>query len=197
MGNEIADVAEQFKVNGNIPANLNSMFITLILKAADPTSFGDFRAISLCNLIYKITSKLIANRIKTTLEKHISREQYGFLRGRSIHEAMAVAQEALHSMHLERREAFIMKIDLMKAYDSLDWSYIRLVLLKIGLSIPIIRWIMTCITTVWYAVIINSLPTAFFDATRGFRQGCALSPMIFILVMDKFSKMLLLNKVDA
>lgn len=122
MGNEIADVAEQFRVNGNIPANLNSMFIALVPKAVDSTSFGDFRLIALYNLIYKITSKLIANRIKTTLEKHISREQYGFLRGRSIHEAVAVAQEALHSMHSERREALIMKIDLMKAYDSLDWS---------------------------------------------------------------------------
>ena len=87
-----------------------------------------------------------------------------------------------------------MKIDLYKAYDSIDWSYIHLVLLKTGLPISIIRWIMSCITTIRYAVIVNGLPTTFFEAGRGLRQGCALSPMIFILIMDGFSK--IMHKVE-
>ena len=127
MGAEITMVVESFRIRGHIPTNLNSTFITLIPKSAEPNSFGEFRSIALCNLIYKISSKIIANRLKETLQDHISREQYGFLKGRSIHDAIAVAHEVLHSMHTEKREALVMKVDLYKAYDSIDWSYIRLV----------------------------------------------------------------------
>ena len=74
-----------------MPANLNSTFISLIPKSTNPQSFGDFRPIVVCNLIYKITSKIIANRLKGTLLGHISKEQYGFLQGRSIHNVVVVA----------------------------------------------------------------------------------------------------------
>ena len=83
-----------------------------------------------------------------------------------------------------------MKVDLHKAYDSVDWSFIRVLLHKIGLPISVIRWVMVCVSTVRYAVIINGFPTQFFEAGRGLRQGCALSPMIFILVMEGFSRLM-------
>ena len=83
-----------------------------------------------------------------------------------------------------------MKVHFFKAYDTLDWSYICLVLLKIGLPIRIIQWIMSCITSVRYVVLINGLPTNFFEAGRGLRQGCASSPLIFILIMNGFSNMM-------
>ena len=78
-----------------------------------------------------------------------------------------MAQELLHTMHCDKKEALVMKIDLFKVYYSIDWSYIRLLLLKIGLSIPIICWIMSCITSVRYVVLVNGLPTNFFMAGWG------------------------------
>ena len=66
-------------------------------------------------------------------------EVFVFLNGRSIHDAIAIAQEVLHSMHMDKQEALVMKVDLHKAYDSVDWSFIRVLLLKIGLPIRIIR----------------------------------------------------------
>ena len=96
----------------------------------------------------------------------------------------------MHSMHRNKLDGLIMKIDLYKAYDTVDWSYIHVMLLKIGLPINIIRWIMTCITYATYVVIINGVPTDLFAAERGIRQGCALSPLIFILVMDGFSRLM-------
>ena len=83
-----------------------------------------------------------------------------------------------------------MKVDLFKAYDYVDWSYIRLVLLKIGILIPNIRWIMACTTSVKYDVIINGMPSEFFAAKRGLHQGCALSPLLFIIVMDGYSNLM-------
>ena len=103
-----------------MPANLNSTIIALIPEAANPQTFADYRPIALCNVLYKITSNIIANQIKGTLSANISNEQYGFLQGRSIHDAIAIAQEVLHSMHSEKREAIVLKVDLHKTYNSLD-----------------------------------------------------------------------------
>lgn len=108
------------RIWGIMLAKLNSTFISLIPKAVDPQKFADYRPIALCNMLYKITSKIIANRIKGILSANISNEQYGFLQGRSIHDAIAIAQEVLHSMHSDKKEAIVMKVDLHKAYDSLD-----------------------------------------------------------------------------
>lgn len=79
-----------------------------------------------------------------------------------------------------------MKIDLKKAYECVDWS-LHLILSKIGLSINIVEWIMGCVTTVQYLVLVNKYPSYFFKARRGLRQGCSFSPLLFILVMDGLS----------
>lgn len=80
-----------------------------------------------------------------------------------------------------------MKIDLHRALDSVVWSFIRLILQKVGLRIHIVEWIMACISLACFGVIINDFPTHFFKPGRGFRQGCSLSPLIFLLVMDVIS----------
>lgn len=183
MAAEITTIVEQGRILEHIP----STFLALIPKSSEPLNFKDFRPIALCNIIYKISSKVIANRIKPTLSKSISLEQYGFLKGRSIHDAIGIAQKVLHSMHSGKKEGLILKIDLLKAYDRVDWSYIRLMLLKVGVPVGPIRRIMGCISSVWYAVLVNGIPTPFFGTGRGLRQGCALSPLIFIMIMDGFS----------
>lgn len=77
-----------------------------------------------------------------------------------------------------------MKIDLHKAYDYVDWSYIHLILHKIGQHAQNVEWIMACITTVSYDVLIKSTPTSFFWVGKGLRQGYSVSTLTFILVMD-------------
>ena len=83
-------------------------------------SLNDFRPISLCNCIYKVITKVIARRLKDLLSEHISGEQFGFLKGRQIHESIGVAQEGLHSMKTRKIKGAILKIDLSKAYDKVS-----------------------------------------------------------------------------
>lgn len=153
----------------------------------DSLTFLDFRPISLCNTIYKIISKIISGRIRGILSSYLSQEQYGFLIGRNILEAVAITQECLHSMHSKNIEATILKIYLKKAHDCLDWEFLRCLLIKIGLNNQCANWIMACVENVNYAIVINGIPSSFFSATRGLRRGCSLSPLLFILVMDSLS----------
>ena len=88
IGQDILSLVEETRLTGQMPLSLNSTFITLIPKK---DTLDDFRPISLCNCIYKIISKVIAKRCKTVLSEKISLEQFGFLEGRLIHEAIGVA----------------------------------------------------------------------------------------------------------
>lgn len=106
---------------------------------------------------------------------------------------MANTQESLFAMHSKKSEAVILKIDLHKAYDCLDWGFIRCLLAKIGLRVNMINWIMACVEKVNYDIIVNGIPSPYFLATRGLHQGCPLSPLLFILEMNTLS--LHINKV--
>lgn len=79
---------EEVWFSGQISGNLKSTFLALIAKKYHLDSYNDFRPISLCNMAYTIISKLIESRIKPILSKVISVEQFGFLEGRNIHEAI-------------------------------------------------------------------------------------------------------------
>lgn len=98
IGTDLLQVIEDTRITGRIPASFNSTFIALIPKSDNPTSLNDFRSVSLCNCIYKVVAKIIARRFKKILSANISDEQFGFIEGRQIHEAIGVAQEGIHSM---------------------------------------------------------------------------------------------------
>eukprot|EP00253_Pinus_taeda_P029007 PITA_29007 len=98
LGDDLLRIVEDCRRSGNIPTTIKSTFVALIPKLDPPTSFNDFRPISLCNCLYKIIAKIIANRLKPILSKHISPEQFTFLQHRQIHEAISIAQELLHTL---------------------------------------------------------------------------------------------------
>jgi hypothetical protein len=103
VGEDILAMVEESRILGAILGGLNATFLTLIPKANNPTSFDDFRPISLCNLAYKIISKVIANRLKPLLSKALSLEQMGFLKGRNIQDAIGTTHESLHSIKKKKK----------------------------------------------------------------------------------------------
>jgi hypothetical protein len=124
-----------------MPLSLNSTFIALIPKKDNPDTLDDFKTISLCNCIYMIISKVIARRLKTVLSHKISLEQFGFLERRHIHEAIGVAEEALHSIKTRKLKSAVLKINLSKSYDRVSCLYLRFLLTHLGFTIPFIKWI--------------------------------------------------------
>jgi hypothetical protein len=184
MGKILLDLVDKSCNFGHISGVINSTFLAIIPKASHPHSFLEYRPISLCNITYKLISKVIAGRIKDSLFEHITHEQFGFLTNRLIHDAIATTLECIHSIHTKKLEVMVMKLDLQKAYDCVYWSFLCLILTKVGLAVHNMDWIMACVTTVSFAVLINGFPSTFFRVGRGLRQGCSLLPLLFIIFMD-------------
>ena len=113
-----------------------------------PSTFDDYRPISLCNFCYKIIGKILSTRIKQVLGRYISQEQFGFLPGRQIHDAVGSIQEGLHTIHVKGLKYVLLKIDLSKSYDRVSWIYLRVILTKMGFRVSFITWVMSSLTSV-------------------------------------------------
>ena len=142
-------VNEVFKVfqSSTMPSHLNKTLITLILKHPRANCLATFRPISLCNTVYKVVTNIIVKRLRPFLPKLISPLQTAFFLGRMGLDNMIIAQEIIHTMTLKKGKTRFMaiKIDLKKAYNRLEWNFIRDVLELYRLPPSLIKLIMSCL----------------------------------------------------
>lgn len=187
LSHDLLRVVEECRISESLYNSINSTFIALIPKSYSPSSFNDYRPISLCNCLYKIISKIIANRLRPILSRHIAPQKFAFLEHRQIQEAIDSAQEAVYTIWTRHQKAITLKIDLAKDFDCVSWLYINMLLIHLGFPHNFITWIMASITTPTFSVLINGSASHFFHSERGLRQGCPLSPLLFLIVMDGLS----------
>ena len=112
--------------------------------------------------MYKIISKVIARGIKEILSKKISKDKFGFLERRQIHEAIGVAQEGMHNLRTRKLKGVVNKIDLSKVNDRVSWIYIRMLMTHLSFRIDFIRWVMSCSTMASFVLLVNGVGSPFF-----------------------------------
>ncbi|KAL5563737.1 hypothetical protein UlMin_033484 [Ulmus minor] len=179
--------------NRGLPlGSINETIITLIPKIKNPTQITEFWPISLCNVLYKIISKMLANRLRKVMDNIISEEQSAFIPGRLISDNDIIGFECLHAIKRRKtkKNYMALKLDMEKAYDRVEWDFIQRVMDKLGFSTGWTKKIMACISSISYSFLFNGQRFGHLNPSRGLHQGDPLSPYLFLLCGEGLSSLL-------
>ena len=150
----------------------------------------EFRPINLVGGLYKLLSKVLANRLKTILGEVVSDTQHACIQSKQILNAMFIASEAIDSRLKGDIPSLLLKMDIEKVCDHVNWDFLLTVMTKMGFGQ---RWISQkkwCISTTSLFVSINGTPLRFSHSSKGLRQGDPLSLYLFILAMEALNQLL-------
>uniref|UniRef100_A0A803T4B4 Reverse transcriptase domain-containing protein n=1 Tax=Anolis carolinensis TaxID=28377 RepID=A0A803T4B4_ANOCA len=169
-----------------IPYSWKSANITVIPKeGADKTKVKNYRPISLLNTDYKIFTNILASRLKEILNEKIGQEQTGFLPGRHIKDNIRTILNIIEYYDKNiQKEVGLLFIDAEKAFDRVNWNFIIEVLKEMDVGYYFLNAIQAIYSHQFASIIINGNKTEEFSISKGTRQGCPLSPLIFILVLE-------------
>ncbi|CAL1369991.1 unnamed protein product [Linum trigynum] len=127
VGDDVVNLVLGILERGEMVSDLTPTLMELIPKIKSPVSPKDFRPISLCNVLYKLVAKVLANRLKILLDQVISKEQSAFVSGRVITDNIMAAFECFHSVKKRKKSRvgyLAAKVDMAKAYDRVDWHFL-------------------------------------------------------------------------
>ena len=181
----VKEIQKIFKEN-IVPKVLNRTHIAFILKVQGPELLNNYRPISLCNSVYKIITKVIVARLRPHLDQVVNPLETAFVPNRRGTDNAIIVQELIHTISKAKGKEWYMaiKINLEKAYDKMEWSFIRATLMRINLPQDLIKLIMSCVTSVSTSILFNRGTLESFHPSKGIRKGDPLSPYLFIICMD-------------
>ena len=198
VGDLFCQAVFEFFRSGKLLKQINHAVIVLIPKSAHADSVGDFRPIACCNVTYKVIAKILASRLAPMLDSFIDKAQSAFIQGRNLAENVQLAQELLRKYARKRSSPrCLIKVDLCKAYDTVNWTFLQQAMEGLGFPQLFIQWIMECISTASYSLIINGDLYGHFKGKRGLRQGDPLSSFLFVICLEYFSRSLNMATADS
>ncbi|KAL2943828.1 hypothetical protein RDABS01_032175 [Bienertia sinuspersici] len=190
-GGDICQAVRDFFKIGKLLKEVSITTLTMVPKVQTPSTVGDFRPIACCSTIYKCISKLLCSRLSYVLPDIISPNQEAFVNGRSIMHNALICQDLMRFYRPSQiQDCCMFKLDVKMAYDTVSWGFMADFMKEIGFPTHFIELIMVCITSPQYSLMINGIPSPLIKPSRGLRQGDPLSPLLFTLCMEYFTRIM-------
>jgi hypothetical protein len=155
---------------------INRSHMVLIPKKPGATEVHAFRPICLQNCCIKILTKILTSRLQLQINKLVDIDQTGFIRGRSIAENFVYAMELVQCCHKRKKPTVVLKLDFAKAFDTINWEALEVVMQARGFNQKWRRWMRHILQSSKSAVLVNGCPGPWINCKRGLRQGDPISP---------------------
>ena len=173
--------------SGRLSASQRCGVVRLLYKKGDKEDLRNWRPISLLNVDYKILSRVLARRLSSVLSTLVHHDQTCCVPRRTIHDNTRLLQDVVDYCTLEGIPAALISLDQEKAFDRVEWSFLHGVLQQMNVGPVYRRWLSTLYTDISSRVIINGYVSRPFGLSRGVRQGCPLSSILYVLVAESLS----------
>jgi hypothetical protein len=155
---------------------INNSFITLVPKVQTPSTGNDFRPISLINYVVKIIIKLLGNKLQSVIIPLVHKNQYDFIKSRSIQDCLAWTFEYIHQCQQSRRQIVILKLDFTKAFGMMEHLTILDMMKHLGFNDKWLQWTAGIFSTSSTSILLNGVPGKYLNCKRRVRQGDPLPP---------------------
>ena len=184
LGVDLVSVFNDCLRSGRLPFSQRTGLITLLYKKGDKLETKNWRPISLLCTDYKLLSKVLTNCLVAVISSVVGPEQVCGVPGRLSSENIRLLADVVNLAHRSNTGAALISLDQEKAFDRVDWSYMLRVLEVMNFGESYRSWVQLLYTDIYSQVLVNDYCSDLFPVTRGVRQGCPLSPLLYVLVAE-------------
>ena len=184
LGQDLVHVLNSCYTAGSLTLSQRRGVILLSFKKGDRLDMRNWRPISLLNVDYKLAARTIAARLLKVIHLVVAEDQTCGVPGRYIGENVAFLRDVVSYATMFDSPVVILSLDQEKAFDRVDWPFMYATLRKMGFGTSFLKWVNLFYTGVQSSVNVNGYLSPFFSLSRGVRQGCPLSPLLYVLVAE-------------
>ena len=184
LGEDFVEVMNYCCETGRLTATQRSGIITLLHKRGDYLNMKNWRPITLLCVDYKIVAKVLANRLLNVLPSVINTDQCCGVPGRNPSENCRLLKDIISDVNHHKTGAALLSLDQEKAFDRVEWSYLQRVLKRMNFGDSFCHWVSLLYTDIFSAIQINGDLSPQFRVSRGVRQGCPLSPLLYVIIAE-------------
>ncbi|CAI6012695.1 unnamed protein product [Closterium sp. NIES-65] len=184
LGKHLKELVQSFTSSSSLPTSVKDAVTILLHKKGAKEQLENYRPITLLNFSYKVLARVLASRIKKVLHKVISEEQFGFIPGRRVSDAVGLVADVIDAAKNGMEDWYMLLVDFRKAFDSVSRDFTFEVLKKMGFPERFVGWVKGLHDNTRTSLLVNGWMGEAVDVVSGVRQGCPIAPYLFLCAVE-------------